>query len=151
MKTSTLLPLALGLLLVACSSDPGTSSPSTPTPSATDPTPAPGSGGDYTISCHGDVAKQSLGLVLDLTPRCASGAPGTKCGGDPCAAQDVTITYVPPGTRCGSVERFVWDGAACKKYLTNDGGVMHCTGADCEHLFTSEALCQAAYETCPAK
>lgn len=145
MKTTTLLALPLGLLLAACSSDPGTG-----TTPATEPAPAPGSAADFAISCQGAVTRKGLDLDLDLTPRCVGGAPGTRCG-DPCAAQDITITYVPPGMRCGSVERFVWDGAACTKYLTNDGGTMHCKGADCERLFTSEALCQAAYETCPAK
>jgi hypothetical protein len=149
MTTKILLALSLGALLAACSSDPGPGSPSTAAPATTEPTPAGDTAPEFAISCHGDLTKKGL-AGLELTPRCVGGAPGTKCG-DPCAAQDITITYVPPATRCGSVERFVWDGAACKKYLTNDGGEMHCKGADCERIFTTEALCQAAYETCPAK
>ena len=147
MMTKPLLALSLGVFLAACSSDADSSSPSAP--SGTEPAPAAGTEASYTISCQGDLTKKGLG-GLELTPRCIGGAPGTKCGG-PCAAQDIAITYVPPATRCGSVERFVWNGIACKKYLTNDGGEMHCKGADCERIFTTEALCLAAYETCPAK
>jgi hypothetical protein len=148
MKTTTILPLALSMLLAACTAntDPGdgTQAPQTGSSGTEPPTPA-GSAPEYAISCHGDVTKKSLDT--SVSPRCVGGAPGTKCG-DPCAAQAIEIRYVPPATRCGSVDRFVWDGTTCKKYLTNDGGEMRCTGADCERLFTSESDCKAAYEAC---
>ncbi|HSO32215.1 MAG TPA: hypothetical protein VLT33_06865 [Labilithrix sp.] len=151
--TTTILSLTLGAFLAACAAETtggdgdGTSTPPAAT-SATDPAPAPGNAPEYAVSCQGQITKKAFSF--ELTPRCAGGAPGSKCG-DPCAAQDIAISYVPPATRCGSVERFVWDGTACKKYLTNDGGEMHCKGADCERMFTSEALCKAAYETCTPK
>src|SRR3954470_20127844 len=121
--TTTLLSFVLGLSLAACTAhtDPsgdGTSPPATGTSGPEPPGAAP-SGPEYAISCHGDISKKTFGFDLDVSPRCVGGAPGTKCG-DPCAAQDITIKYVPPATRCGSVDRFVWDGTACKKYLTND-------------------------------
>lgn len=148
MTTKTILSLLLGLSLAACV---GNTEPDdgTTKPQAAQPPAASGAAAEYAISCQGDVTKK--GFSSSLSPRCVGGAPGTRGCESPCAAQDVQIKYVPPAMRCGSVERFVWDGTTCKKYLTNDGGEMRCTGNDCELMFTTEAACQTAYETCTAK
>jgi hypothetical protein len=153
MKTmTTLLSFALGISLAACaaSTEPGDGT-STPPPAAssTPPPAATGSAPEYAISCSGEITKRSFGTVIG--PLCVGGPPGTFGCGDPCAAQAIEITYVPPANRCGSIDRFVWDGTTCKKYLTNDSGQMRCKGADCEKMFATEAACKTAYETCPPK
>jgi len=154
MTTNLILSSALGLLLVACAANtdstgdgtPPAGGTSTPPASDTSAPPAASGGAQYAISCTGEVTKK--GIDVDLSPKCVGGDSGTKCGEDACAAQAIEIRYVPPARKCGSVERFAWDGTACKKYLTNDGGEMICSGADCEGLFETEALCKAAYAAC---
>ena len=145
--TTTILSLALGLSLAACAADtdPGNGGGAPASGAAsTDPTT---SAPEYAISCQGGVTKRSFDTSVAL--RCGS-EPGMKCG-DPCGAQQVSFRYVPPAMRCGSVDRFAWDGTACKAYPTNQGGEMRCTGADCERLFTTKELCLAAYDACITK
>ena len=159
MTTKTNLFLMCGLLLGAsvggctAQTEPGGDGQGTGTGTSSTQPPA-AAASDYEISCHGEITKQSLGLDLSLAPRCVGGDGttfGSNCGGDPCAAQDIAISYVPPATRCGSIDLFAWDGTTCKKYTTNHGGAMHCKGQDCEKLFKTEAECKAAYDACIAK
>lgn len=151
MTTKTILSMTLGLLLAACAAETepgdGTSNPQSGT-SGTQPV-ASSDAPEYAISCQGEVTKTSF--TTSVGTRCVGGAPGTKCGGDPCAPQAVEVTYVPPANRCGSVDRFAWNGTSCMKYETNPGGQMRCKGVDCDKLFTTEALCLAAYASCTPK
>lgn len=148
MTTKTILSLTLGLLLAACAGETDPDDGSSPPQSGASGTETGASADapEYAISCQGEVTKQTLSA--SVSPRCTGGAPGTKCGGDPCAPQAVEVSYVPPANRCGSVDRFAWNGTSCTKYPTNPGGQMRCKGIDCDKLFTTEAQCLEAYATC---
>ena len=108
-------------------------------------TTAPAADGEFEVSCEGQVTERSE--ITDVSIQCASGGPGTRCG-DSCAPQDITVRYEPPASKCGSVDVFGWDGAACKAYPTNRGGTMICTGSGCTTLFATADACAAAYATC---
>lgn len=149
----TILSLALGMFLAACTADSADTDGSPGSASAgagTQPPPTSASAAEVTISCKGEVSKQSIGASVGLRCVGGDGDGGTKCGGS-CAAQDIQIRYEPPAMRCGSVDLFAWDGTSCKRHPTNAGGTMHCKGSDCAALFASEASCIAAYETCTAR
>lgn len=151
MMTKTLTLGALFTLLGAMTACGGTDSTGTSGTSPGSDGPSSGenaSAPEYAVSCHGDVLKASFGIASAIAPRCAGGEAGTKCG-DPCAAQDIVVRYVPPSFRCGGTTVFAWDGQACKGYPTGtEEGAMHCKGSDCEELFKSEADCKAAFAQC---
>lgn len=148
-------PTALLLAVAACTAnaDDGENDGSQSganTPAATN-TPA-ASGPEYRVGCGGDVAPASLGT--GLAPKCVGGEPGTFCAGenpDVCAAQDVSFTYVQPGTRCSSTV-FSWDGKACVPHQTSGAdGALRCKGKGCTSLYKDEAACKAAHTECAAK
>jgi hypothetical protein len=139
MRLVITLLLFSGALSLGCSSsaaeDPGSDSSATPA--------------DYSVSCQGDVTPRELALDLDVEMRCTGGQPGTRCGGDPCAAMDVQLRYEPPALRCGTANVFVWDGKQCSAHPTQTSeGAMRCRGADCPRIFKTEADCKSAYAKC---
>lgn len=129
--------------------DPGAGSgESTPAPSGSPSS----SGPEYSVGCSGTVSPAGFGA--GLTPKCVGGEPGTLCANeepDVCAAQDVTLSYVQPATRCSSTV-FSWDGKACVPHQTSGAeGSLRCKGKGCTSLYKDEAACKAAHTGCTAK
>jgi hypothetical protein len=158
MLRASLLTLALVTLaagaLVACSgsSDSGTSSSTAPTTPGTGSSSG-GAGSSekpvYQISCHGDVAKKSVDVVLGTSPQCKPNDVGCT---DKCKAQDVSFWYEAPAFRCGSTDIYEWNGEACVAHSTaGEGGSLRCKGNDCEKVFKSKADCDAFAAPCLAK
>ncbi len=152
------LPLAL-LLLAACTAETGgpssqtssTTSPQLGTPTGSASADAPASGPLYSVSCTGDVTKPaSAGVIIE--PKCVGGPPGTNCGGPPaasCAAQDVKLSYAPPAMKCVGTDVYEWNGAACVAHSTHgEGGMLKCSGKDCEALFKTKDACDAHLHEC---
>jgi|GEM_PF-3862140 len=144
---------ALTSLLVACAGE--TTDDGGPSPNGQASAAAtPSDDTVYAVSCGGDVAPMVSGSV---SPRCASGEPGTKCGGGPapdggCAAQDVKFHYAPPALRCVGVDVYAWNGTECVAHNTHgEGGMLKCAGKDCEKLFKSADACAAHALACAGK
>lgn len=145
---------SLLLSVAACTSsvDDGENDGNQPGASTPTPTAPSSSGPEYRVGCGGDVTP--AGLAIGLTPKCVGGEPGTFCGDetpDACAAQDVSFSYVQPGTRCSSTV-FSWDGKACVPHETSGiDGALRCKGKGCASLYKDEAACKAAHTGCAAK
>ncbi len=96
----------------------------------------------YEVSCEGEVVKASS-VDTRLRPQ------HDDHGAVSCDAPDAEITFVPPGTKCGT-NVYLWDGKECKEYATSSSeGAMHCAGADCVRITRSLADCQADHVDCP--
>lgn len=128
----------------------GPGSETTPPPASSGSTAKP----EYAFSCDGTASTKTLNLANDVAPRCIGAGPdsGTfsrDCGST-CAKQDVAFRYEPPAMRCGSKDLFFSDGSACQAQSTHgDGGMLQCTGNDCDSLYPSKADCEAARSQCP--
>lgn len=136
--------LVLATLSFACTSE-STSTDSSASTAATDPEAT------FAISCDGELTKIE-NVNLDVQPKCAGGDSGTKCGGPPgatCAAQKVTFAYVAPEAKCPATDVYEWNGDACIAHSTHgEGGMLRCTGSDCESIFDSKDACDAFARVC---
>jgi len=155
------LPLAalvsLVLSAVACSVEVQNPAPeSDGTPSSTASPSGSTAKPEYAFSCDGTASPKSLGLATNVAPRCIGAGPdsGTfgadvpNCGPS-CSKQDVAFRYEPPAMRCGSKDLFFWDGTTCQPQSTHgEGGMLRCTGSDCDKLYPAKADCEAARSHC---
>lgn len=159
-KALSLVLASLAVSVAACASevstpDTGGSAVSpgdgTASPPAADPKP------EYGYSCQGEATPKTLGLSTSVTPRCIGAGPdsGTFGGGTPncgpsCGKQDVGFRYEPPAMRCGSKDLYYWSGNACVAQSTAaEGGMLRCTGNDCDKLYPSKEDCESAHTGCP--
>lgn len=152
---------SLVVYTAACTSDSTTGTESNPPPK--DPpaseTADTGTGGAttpsgtvYSVSCSGEVSAPTS-FRVDVSPKCIGGPPGSNCAPeDACEAQDVSFHYAPPAAKCIGVDVYEWNGSECVAHNTHgEGGMLKCTGKDCEKLFKSKEACEEHASTCLAK